>query len=172
MIKKASINEFNSAKELDEWIISEIKREYFMGTFVYSIIAIAISAVLVAVTILLAVYEVPVITTLMVIISGVAAVWLTPVLIFRCIMGLIIYFKIKSHVFVWRTGFIDGYDAVRVKLTRRSFNYFYLIDDEYYSSIIASPLYRKGTEVYVLYYPYAHFLEFFKSESVAVKIKG
>jgi len=27
MIKKASINEFNSAKELDEWIISEIKRE-------------------------------------------------------------------------------------------------------------------------------------------------
>ena len=171
MIKKASINEFNSAKELDEWIISEIKREYFMGTFVYSIIAIAISAVLVAVTFLLAHYEVPVITTLMVIIASVAAAGLIPFLIFRSVIALIIFFKINSHVFVWRTGYIDGYDAVRVKLTRRSFYYFYLIDDEYYCSIIASPLYRKGAEVYVLYFPYAHFLEFFKCESVAVKIK-
>ena len=172
MIKKASINEFNSAKELDEWIISEIKREYFMGTFVYSIIAIAISAVLVAVTILLAVYEVPVITTLMVIIASVAAAGLIPLLIYRSVMALIIFFKIKSHVFVWRTGYIDGYDAVRVEGNHRSFYYFYLIDDEYYSSIIASPLYRKGAEVYVLYFPYAHFLEFLRCDSVAVKIKG
>ncbi len=172
MIKKASINEFNSAKELDEWIISEIKREYFMGTFVYSIIAIAISAVLVAVTILLAVYEVPVITTLMVIIASVAAAGLIPFLIFRSVIALIIFFKINSHVFVWRKGYIDGYDAVRAEGNPRSFYYFYLIDDEYYSSIIASPLYRKEAEVYVLYFPYAHFLEFLRCDSVAVKIKG
>ena len=120
MIKKASINEFNSATQLDERTIEEIKRNYFMGTIVYSIIAIAIAVTLVAVTILLAVYEVPVITTLMVIISGFAAVWLTPVLIFRCIMGLIIYFKINSHVFVWRTGYIDGYSEPIIQKRSRS----------------------------------------------------
>ena len=172
MIKKASINEFNSATQLDEWEISEIKREYFMGTFVYSIVAIAISVAMVAVTFLLFYYEVPVITTLMVIISSFTASGLIPFLIFRSVMALIIFFKINSHVFVWRTGHIDRYDAVRAEGNHRSHYYLYLIDDEYYSSIIASPLYRKGAEVYVLYFPYAHFLEFFKCESVAVKIKG
>ena len=172
MIKKASINEFNSATQLDEWEISEIKREYFMWTFVYSIIGIALLAVLGAVTCLLFYYEVPVITLFMVIIGTMSVVMGIPLLTFRAVMALIVFFKINSHVFVWRTGYIDGFDSVRIEGARRGHHYFYLIDDEYYCNIVNSPLYRKGKEVYVLYFPYAHFLEFFKCESVAVKIKG
>ena len=171
-VKKASINEFNSINLLDEWKVDEIKKEYFLGTFVFSVIAIAISAVFAVVTYLLAGNKASVISTLLIV--GSVLCWVSmPCWIFRCIISLIIYFKINNHNFVWRIGNIDGRERIGERAGYRRYGiHLYVVDDEYYSSLHLSPLYKKGTAVYLLYFPHAPFLEFLRCNSVVVKIKA
>ena len=138
-----------------------------MGTFVYSLVVIMIGA---AVAVFMIFYGYTIHAALL--IPAALCIAIVPFGIFRCIMSLMIISKINKRDFFWRTGSIRGTELLRpIKHAgRRQRRFYYLIDDKYNSYIAFSPLYKKGTPVYFLYFPV--FSERYYIGGVVVRIKS
>ena len=131
-----SETEFKKAGELDSGEFENIRKEFILRNFVIRIIGAVIAAT-------------------------VAAIWNAGVFTTaRCITSLFLLAKINKQDFYWHAGCI----TVRKKLwiiKYTSWDHYYIIDDEYCSRVVFNPHYRKGTEVYYLYFP-----EFWKSSYI------
>jgi hypothetical protein len=147
---KLLASEFEKANALDDSELKKIRSEYFKGTFVYSLIVIMIG---IAVAVYMIFWGYTISVTLL--IPAALCIALVPFGILRCIMSFIIVSKIDKRDFFWHTGSIRGTELLRPTkgAGRRQRRFYYLIDDKYNSYIAFSPLYKKGTSVYYLYFP-------------------
>ena len=146
-------SEFKKASELDPEEFKNIHDEYFKGTFVYSLVGIFIGAAV------FALWPAGIIQMLHEFSEGVevAAMFLIsfggamiPYFAVHCIFSLTIVSKINKQDFWWHTGIITHKKKLWIPL---SMKYYYIVDDEYCSQRYFDPFYRKGTEVYFLYFP-------------------
>ena len=139
-------SEFKKAGELDSDEFKDIRDEYFKGTFIYSLIAVMFGAAAAAFAIIYG-YAIPTVWLILLAIC----ISLAPVFGFRCIVFLILVSKIKKQDFYWHIGRITHRKRLWLPFFSRVL--YYLVDDEYCSRVIFDPFYRKGTEVYFLYFP-------------------
>ena len=147
------VADFKKACELDTDELKNIQDEYFKRTFVYPLIGIFISAAFFALWPAGVIYKVNEFSeTFMVALMFLAAFGaaMGTYLFFRCIYALTIVSKIKKQDFWWRTGIITRKKRLWIPLSMR---FYYIVDDEYCSQRYFDPFYRKGTEVYFLYFP-------------------
>ena len=152
---RLSESEFKNARELDSSELKSIRDEYFKRTFVYSLIGIIFAAVVAVLWFAgfiekLYVFS-DVITTVVILLTAfcitMGAFWTV-----RCIISLIVISKINEQNFYWHAGYITARRRLwTIKYLRM--DYYYIIDDKYCSRAVFDPIYRKGTEVYFLYFP-------------------
>ena len=148
-------SEFKNAHELDSSELKCIRDEYFKRTFTYTIIGIIVSAMLFVLWIngvidMLYVFS-DVITTVIMLL--VAFIWaMSAYLIVRCIIALEVVSKINKQEFYWHVGHITRKRRLWIKHSLM-WEHYYIVDDEYCSRRVFDPVYKKGTEVYFLYFP-------------------
>lgn len=152
---RLSESEFKNARELDSSELKSIRDEYFKRTFVYPLIGIIFSVVVAVLWFAgfiekLYVFS-DVITTVIMLLAasiiGMSAFWTV-----RCINSLTFVSKINQQDFYWHVGYITRRKSLWIiRFFCRDF--YYLIDDKYCSRTVFDPFYRKGTEVYFLYFP-------------------
>jgi hypothetical protein len=68
--------------------------------------------------------------------------------VIRIILAIGISGKIRLGQFTWRQGKITGYKNEKREGTKNRF--FTMVDDTYYCSLFASPIYKKGADVYYI----------------------
>lgn len=145
-------SEFKKAGELDPDEIKNIRDEYLKRTVIYPLIWIVITApvfVFGLACVLPKFYESSV-AVLAVFFPIMLCGTLSISLAVRCISSLTILSKIKKQDFWWHAGTITRKKLLWIPLSRK---YYYIVDDEYCSQRYFDPFYRKGTEVYFLYFP-------------------
>ena len=158
-----SETEFKKAGELDSGEFENIRKEFILRNFVIRIIGAVIAATVAAI------WNAGVFKPLYVYSNVIKhafmflAAFCIVICVFttaRCITSLFLLAKINKQDFYWHAGCI----TVRKKLwiiKYTSWDHYYIIDDEYCSRVVFNPHYRKGTEVYYLYFP-----EFWKSSYI------
>ena len=156
LFEKEDLNELKSVRELDDALVKRIQGEYFKATFVHSCIALIIPAVIMVLWILGVVqmaYGISEFITNALILLVAISITIFFLNIFRCIASLIFVLKINNKNFLWHEGTIIGktwkYPATFSKKRK-----YYSIDDKYFAeTFLVNPVYKKGTEVYFLYFP-------------------
>ena len=147
--------EFKSASEMDDSTLRGIRKEYFKKTFVYPLIgfliAIAVAAVCVTGVITALFGSSDLLDTVFLILVPLCGV-IVILSEARCILSLITVIKIIRKKFLWYKGVIRGKEW-RYPTTFSKSNKYYSVDDKYFALILANPYYKKGTEVYYLYFP-------------------
>ncbi len=68
--------------------------------------------------------------------------------VIRIILAIVLSGKIRLGQFTWRQGKITGYKTEKRAGTKNRF--FTMVDGTYYCSFFASPVYKKGTDVYYI----------------------
>ncbi|MCR4556255.1 MAG: hypothetical protein K5779_00325 [Saccharofermentans sp.] len=146
-------SEFKKASELDSDEFKNIHDEFFRRTVVNPLIGIFIAA---SVFVL---WPAGVVRLLLEFSEevGLVAVSLMgfcgamiPYFTVRCIFSLTIVSRIKKKAFWWRAGHITRKKNLWISF---GMEHYYIVDDEYCSRSCFDPFYRKGTEVYFLYFP-------------------
>ena len=146
-------SEFKKASELDSDELKNIHDEYFKRTFEYYLIGILIGAAVFALypsglLFKLGEFSEPLSVALMFVVAFGGA--MIPFFFVHCIFSLRIASKIKRKDFWWHAGYITQKKKLWIPLALR---FYYIVDDEYCSERDFCPFYRKGTEVYFLYFP-------------------
>lgn len=152
---RLSESEFKNARELDSSELKSIRDEYFKRTFVYPLIGIIFAAVVAVLWFAgfiekLYVFSDVITTVIMLLVAF--SIGMSAYLAVRCINSLIFVSKINQQDFYWHVGYITRWKSLWIV---RFFckDFYYLIDDKYCSRAVFDPIYRKGTEVYFLYFP-------------------
>ena len=146
-------SEFKKASDLDSDEFKNIHDEFFRRTVVNPLIGIFIAAAVFAlwpagILQLLQGFPEGVEIAVMFLIAFCGA--MIPYFAVRCIFSLTIVSRIKKKAFWWRTGHITRKKNLWISFGRERY---YIVDDEYCSRSSFDPFYRKGTEVYFLYFP-------------------
>ena len=163
--------EFKNARELDSSELKSIRDEYFKRTFIYPLIGIIIAAVLFVLWIngvidKLYVFSEAVTTVIMFLL---AFIWGVSAFFFVCcIISLQVVSKINKQNFYWHVGHITRKRMLWIKQCI-CWEHYYIVDDEYCSRRVFDPIYRKGTEVYFLYFP--DFMKYSYMGGIVVKKK-
>lgn len=167
LIKPEDLLELKNADEMDETLLKSIQDEYFKGVAVYSFIMFLFAAVFVALYMFDVIPQPPLIPLSKALSDGVTvsdivltvlvvlvAVCLTVMVyqIVRCVYFFIVFAKIKKQKFCWGEGVLKGRRMKWPGTWGRKRSY-YSVDDRYFAETMFSPRYRKGTEVYFLYFP-------------------
>ena len=150
---KLKESEFKKASDLDSSELKYIRDEYIKKRIGLSPVAIVISAVLFVLWITGVIQKLYVFSDVItnVIIFLLAFSWATSTyLVVRCIFTLQIVAKINKQDFYWHAGYITQKKLLWIALGWERYN---IVDDEYCSRTVFDPFYRKGTEVYFIYFP-------------------
>lgn len=148
-------SEFKKACELDGGEFENIRSEYFKETFVSPLIGIIIPAAVVVLWIsgvLQQFYVFSDVINYAIMFLAALSVTIVCYKIYRCIISLVIISKINKQDFYWHLGHITCRKRLWTVIPFKK-DHYYIVDDEYCSRIIFVPRYRKGTEVYFLYFP-------------------
>ena len=145
---------------MDKNYINKIRNEYFKGTFSYSFIALIIEIVVLILGIRFIIpvvnffgnrFALYIITVFLIAIA--ISVGTIPLFFIRCIIALFIFSKINKQEFLWYIGKISSREAHNLEDWDRKKEVFCVIDGKYYCNMLTSPLYKKETTVYFLYFP-------------------
>ena len=167
LIKSEDLRELKNASEMDEALLKSIQDEYFKRAVVYSSIKIIFCGAFALLCVFGVIPQPPVMPLSQVLSEGVkvsdailsvlmilAAVCATIAVyqIVRCVNFLMILSKIKKQNFMWCEGTVKG-RQLKYPGTWGKMESYYSIDDKYFAGTLFNPKYRKGTEVYFLYFP-------------------
>ncbi len=145
--------EFKHAHELDSDELKNIRDEYIKRRIGFAPVGIVIAAVLFVLWITGVIEKLSVFSEVIegVILFLFAVSWGTSAyLVVRCIFALGIVSHIKKQNFYWHVGYITH---KKLLWTFLKWENYYIVDNEYCSRTDFDPFYKRGTEVYFLYFP-------------------
>ena len=167
LLKPEDLLELKSADEMDEALLKSIQDEYFKRAVVYSSIKILFCGAFALLHVFGVIPQPPVmplsqllseglkvsdaILSVLMILAMVCAT-IAVYQIVRCVNFLMILSKIKKQNFMWSEGTVKG-SLLKYPGTWGKMESYYSIDDKYFAGTLFNPKYRKGTEVYFLYFP-------------------
>ena len=166
MKQSADTTEFGKPHELSEASLKDIDKEYFKGAIVPYLVTTLITGIIGYGGIGISIYNLFEWTVIPISLCCAMALYG----FYRLIMALIYFPKIKKREFLWYAGNITGRKADSLIEWGKKRYMFYEIDDKYYCTTLTSPaFYKKGTAVYLLYFPGPLFFRYLDGAVVRIK---